>query len=87
MKRSVLKALCIASGVLFGVLGISLIITYVQAAQSTHSVGIIGGADGPTAIFLLQRFLRTPLIVGIITAFLVFCGTGLTLLFSGKAKS
>lgn len=89
MIRTVLKVLCIVSGILFSILSIFLIISAVQVfhTANTASVGIIGGADGPTAIFLAGRIMRTPVFCTMVAAFLSFGGTGLALLFTKKSKS
>lgn len=86
MNRTVLKILCIVSGILFATLTMLLIITAVQAFKTVDatSIGIIGGADGPTAIFLTQKVMTTPLCYAVISTFLLFSGTGLTLLFIKK---
>lgn len=86
MNRSVLKILCIVSGALFATLAVILVISAVQVSKTvnTASIGIIGGADGPTAMFLLQEMMRSPVFCTMIAAFLLFSGTGLTLLFTKK---
>jgi Na+-transporting methylmalonyl-CoA/oxaloacetate decarboxylase beta subunit len=89
MKRTVLKVICIASGVLFTTLAIFLAISAMQVFSRVNaaSVGIIGGADGPTAIFLTGKMMRIPYVCTIIAAFLTFSGTGLVLLFTRKPKN
>ena len=86
MNRTVLKTLCIVSGVVFAALAIILVISAVQVSKTVNaaSVGIIGGADGPTAIFLTQKVMSTPLFYTVISIFLLFSGTGLVLLFTKK---
>ena len=88
MNRSVLKILCIVSGALLAVLTVILVICAVQASKTvdTAGIGIIGGADGPTAIFLTQEAINTPLFYTVISTFLLFVGTGLALLIGKKAK-
>lgn len=88
MNRSVLKILCIVSGIVFAILAIILVISAVQAFKTVDaaSIGIIGGADGPTAIFLTQKAITTPLCYTVISAFLLFTGTGLALLLGKKSK-
>ena len=88
MNRTVLKILCIVSGIVFATLAIILVISAVQASKTVDagSIGIIGGADGPTAIFLTQEAINTPLFYTVISTFLLFVGTGLTLLIGRKAK-
>ena len=88
MQRTVLKTICIVSGILFAALSLFLVISAVQAYQEVDraSVGIIGGADAPTGMFLLGKIVRTPFgyIAGV--AFLVFIGTGVGLIFGKKSK-
>jgi Na+-transporting methylmalonyl-CoA/oxaloacetate decarboxylase beta subunit len=88
MKYSVIKIICIVSGVLFAVLAIALVILAVQMRTTVNpaSVGIIGGADGPTAIFLTQKLLRTPVFRGMFWSFLAFVGTGLALIVMKKKR-
>lgn len=63
------KGLVIAGAVLFGggALGLAAFAAYlvVCTSRAAESVGIIGGADAPTAIFLTGR-LGLPLIVVIL---------------------
>jgi Na+-transporting methylmalonyl-CoA/oxaloacetate decarboxylase beta subunit len=60
---------------------------FCKSQPSHSSVGIIGGADGPTAIFLTGKMMRIPYVCTIIAAFLTFSGTGLVLLFTRKPKN
>ena len=89
MNRTVLKILCIVSGIVFAILAIILVISAMQASKTVDaaSIGIIGGADGPTAIFLIQKVMNTPLYYTVISAFLLFSGTGLALLLGKKPKN
>ena len=89
MNRTVLKILCIVSGILFALFTAVLVICAVQAfkAVDAASIGIIGGADGPTAIFITQKVITTPLCYTGISAFLLFVVTGLMLLFGRKPKN
>ena len=77
------------SGILFAVLAVIVVISAVQmhATANAASVGIIGGADGPTAIFLTQKLLRTPVFRGMFWSFLIFIGTGLAMLITKKKRS
>lgn len=88
MSRTVLKTICIVSGVLFVMLSLFLVISAVQAYQEANraSIGIIGGADAPTAMFLLGKIMRTPFGYTVSVAFLVFVGTGIALIFGKKLK-
>ena len=65
MKKGFLIAGAILSG--GGVLGLAAIALYLIsiAVKPSESVGIIGGADGPTAIFLTGR-LASPLIMALL---------------------
>ena len=47
-----------------GILGSAAMVLYLflSASRTTENVGIIGGADGPTTIFLMSR-LGVPLII------------------------
>lgn len=89
MNRSVLKILCIVSGIVFAALAIILVIFVVQTSKTVDaaSIGIIGGADGPTAIFLTGKVITTPLCYILISALLLFSGTGLALLLGKKTKN
>lgn len=86
MKRTVLKVLCTVSGVLCLILAVFMAIAAMQVTQKAASVSIIGGADGPTAVFLMERMIRTPIISGMVVTFLTFSGTGLALLLTKKRK-
>lgn len=89
MNRSVLKILCVVSGILFAILGIIVVISAVQVSKTVDaaSIGIIGGAGMPTAVFLLQKVMRSPVFCTKIAAFLLFSGTGLALLLTKKPKN
>ena len=89
MNRTVWKTLCIVSGVVFAALAIILVISAVQVSKTVNaaSVGTIGGADGPTAIFLIQKVMSTPLFYTVISTFLLFSGTGLVLLLGRKPNN
>lgn len=88
MNQKVLKIICIASGIVFVTLAALLIISAVQFSKTVPaaSVGIIGGADGPTVIFLTQRFLFSPVFVTMGTAFLAFVGTGIAWLIVRRSN-
>ena len=89
MKKSLLKIACITSGILFTVLGIYFIILVMKICNATGSsahVGIIGGAGAPTAVFLLQKLASTPVFYAVVLSFLMFIGTGLTLIFRKNQK-
>ena len=84
MPRTVLKILCIVSGLLFLVLGISLIVSIAVnpgSAGTAGSIGIIGGADAPTVEFLVRKALRSPACCIAMVSFFVFIATGLGLIF------
>ena len=88
MNKRVLKIICIVSGIVFAALAVLLILAAVQFSRTVNaaSVGIIGGADGPTAIFLTQRLMATPVFIAMRVAFLAFVGTGIAWLITGKTK-
>ena len=88
MKQKVLKMICIASGIVLVTLAALLIVSAVQLSKTVPaaSVGIIGGADGPTAIFLTQRIMFSPIFMTMGTAFLAFVGTGIAWLV-GRRKN
>ena len=52
----------------------------------TSDIGIIGGADGPTAMFLMQEMMRSPVFYAMIVSFLLLVGTGLALLIDPVVK-
>lgn len=83
MKKSALKIVCMVSGILFALLSVIWVLSIVQATKNVNaaSVGIIGGADGPTAIFLTQEVLRSPVVYITIVDFLLFIVTGSMLIF------
>ena len=88
MNKRVLKIICIVSGIVFAALAVLVILAAVQFYKTVPvaSVGIIGGADGPTAIFLTQRLMATPVFIAMRVAFLAFVGTGIAWLITGKTK-
>ena len=75
-----MKGICAGSGIVCLALCALFFASALQAFQSA-STGIIGGADLPTLAFLLEQLLRTPLGMAAVAAFLVFCGSGLMLIF------
>lgn len=83
MKRTALKIVCMVSAILFVILCAIWVIAAVQVMKdvNTASIGIIGGADGPTAIFLTLNVMRSPVVYITIANFLVFSITGLILIF------
>lgn len=87
MSKSVLKIICIVSGVLFVILGILTVHTAMQMLQTVVSVGVIGSSGAPTIEFVLQRTAKTPVFSAAIVAFFLFIGTGLGLIFSRKNKA
>lgn len=65
-------------GIILTVAGIStVIIGIILKVKTQMSVSIIGGADGPTAIFLAGKVGSIPVVTGIIT------GVGIVLLAVG----
>lgn len=88
MNKKVLKIICIVSGIVFVTLAALLIVSAVQLSKTVPaaSVGIIGGADGPTAIFLTQRFMFSPIFMTMGAAFLTFIGTGIAWLVARRSN-
>lgn len=76
MKGSVLKKIWVGSGVLAGLL---LGWIAVSAAVRIQRIGvsIVGGADGPTAVFLTTTHPAFPWALGAVA---VFLGAGMALL-------
>lgn len=65
-----------AAGVISFVIRAILVI--VRFAGTSSSIGIIGGADGPTAVFMIQRILpRFFSMTGIFSIHLALIGTAL----------
>lgn len=86
MLRSILKVVCIVSAGICSFCVGFLTVSAVKFFQAAEHVGtsIIGGADGPTAVLLVQQILRAP-ITGIAGLFLLLCAaSGLALLFTKK---
>lgn len=67
----------VLSGIL-GILGIIIAFygVYMKLGEKSMSVGIIGGADGPTAVFVTENTGRN-ISVGIIILGIVFVGMSL----------
>lgn len=89
MRRSVLKIACIVSGIVFAIHSIFLIILAMQMLNvvgSSAQTSIIGGAGAPTLAVMLQMITRTPMFYGAVLSFLLFVGTGLTLIIK-KSKA
>lgn len=84
MNRSVLKIICIVSGILFALLSVLTVYSVIAGLNRINAAGgIIGGAGAHAVKFLLQD---TPSFHAAIVAFLAFIGTGLGLIFGKKAK-
>ena len=84
MSRTILKIICIVSGVLCVVFGV---VTFLSVAAGLERVntsgGIIGGTSAPTVEFLLQT---SPTFYAAIVTLILFAGTGLMLIFCKKSK-
>ena len=83
MSRTIIKIICIVSGVLFVALGA---VTFYSVSAELNSIitnGIIGGAGAPTVEFLLQT---SPTFYAAIVALLLFTGAGLMLILRRKTK-
>ena len=83
MKKKVWKILFLSSGGVFLALAISFAAT-ILSTQNSPSVGIIGGADWPTAIFLTQRLFPYPQIAAV--ALLICIVSGVALLIGRNKK-
>ena len=57
-KKTVCAVLCILSGAVTAILGGTFALAAVFAPAEAASVGIIGGADGPTTIFVTGQLFR-----------------------------
>ena len=80
MARKICKFLFIATGAVLALLTVFLAITLAGVLRlASASVGIIGGADGPTAVFLLNNVVNTPLFYIWCTVLVVFIGSGIVL--------
>lgn len=77
MKQSLLKKICIISGILVILLAGVAAVSAGAAIRNDTGVCIIGGADGPTATLLIATH---PVYPWMLLALIVFAGTGLTLL-------
>lgn len=86
MRRSVLKIICIVSGILFVILSILVISSIAQAFEEMSTVSIIGGASTPTMGFFLRKVLGSPVFYAAMAAFLLFAGTGLALIFCKRPQ-
>lgn len=84
-ERGLIAIIVVSGLMLLGyVYKISAIIAGITLADSASSVGIIGGADGPTAIFLSSRTLG---ILNTIILFITVVAEPLVYLFALIASS
>lgn len=82
MSRTILKTICIVSGILFAIFVVLTILSVTAELERINTTGgIIGGADAPTVEFLI---LKSSWCYAAILAVLVFAATGLTLIFRKK---
>ena len=86
MSRSVLKVVCIVSGILFVILGFFTVCSAMRIFRAIAEAGIIGGAGMPTMAYALQRVARSPVCSAAIAALFLFIGTGLALIFRRKPE-
>lgn len=72
MTKKIIAVLAIIIGVLMVISGVApMIIGAILEAQVSTSVGIIGGADGPTAVFVAGRLGIWSVIVEILVGVLL----------------
>lgn len=75
-KQRILKKVFIIPGVVLALLIAWIVVSVIQRSNNTGT-SIIGGADGPTAIFLIQSH---PAFHWSLLALAVFVGIGIALL-------
>ena len=73
MKKKVCKILCLVSGGVFLALAL-IVISAMRALANAPTIGIIGGADGPTAMFLTARLMPYPLIAAVALIICIITG-------------
>ena len=73
MKKKVCKILCLVSGGVFLALAL-IVISAMRALANAPTIGIIGGADGPTAMFLTSRLMPYPLIAAVALIICIITG-------------
>ena len=83
MNRKIWRILCLTSGGIFLAMAVWFAAA-MQTLQSAPAVGIIGGADWPTAIFLTQRLFPYPQIAAV--ALLICIVSGVALLIGRNKK-
>lgn len=78
-KRLIIAGAITLSG---GILGFIAVLAHLlsSVSQPADSIGIIGGADNPTAIFLMSRLGFSSLLI--ILPFLILITAGISLLIS-----
>ena len=77
MKKKLLPIILI-------VIALILALCIAEHRSRSSAIGIIGGADGPTSIFVTRTPLTFPFIAGIITGVLMIFGILLYLRRKGK---
>lgn len=82
MKPAILKKIFIIFGVVLALLVAWIVVSVIQRSNNTGT-GIIGGADGPTAIFLIESH---PAFHWSLLALAAFVGTGIALLVRKLSK-
>ena len=84
MSRTILKTICIVSGILFVLFFVlTLLSVTAELERINTSGGIIGGADAPTVEFLLQN--SSVCYLAILTLLMLVI-TGVSLIFGKKLK-
>ncbi len=82
MKQTILKKLFIVFGGVLALLVIWMVASVIQRSTDM-GIGVIGGADGPTAIFLIRSH---PAYFWLMLALTAFVGTGIALLVRKISK-
>lgn len=76
MSRSVLKIVCIVSGILFVVFSIFTVYSAMLIFKTIAGAGIIGGAGAPTMAYVLQKVMKSPVFYAARVALSLFVGSG-----------
>lgn len=83
MKRTILKKIFIVSGILLALLVIWMGVSVACRYADDTGVGIVGGADRPTALFVVQTH---PAYGWVFPVLVVFAGTAIALLVQKRRK-
>ena len=81
-KFKIYSSVCLISGLLLVLASVLVpIIKFSNYTAQNGSIGIIGGADGPTAIYLTSRLLGERLLFALILGLTLFLCGGFCLVF------